>query len=408
MSLPFYIRNLRHVRAALPVLLLACVLAVPAPASAARPDRCRVSGAETLLVTRDARIYKTTRTRASGGWTDTVSVCLKRDGDRFRLSRRESDGVNESGSRAIHLRRVGRSLGYVYVREGRATRRVRARIVDLRHGLVLRDYRLGDGITVTDFEAGPSAMAWIEKQQASDENGSVHMYAGRSEIRLDGVASADLESLTARNGSVFWTDGGERRSAAFRRLRGPEGRCRPPGSTAVLTAKAVRVFKITRIERSGEKTLVYHCVRRTGKRTELSRVTFDGIYAGGNEAVLFRRVGPQFAYVLESIDTYSSKYDYDVPGPNLRFADLQTGRVVRDHKLPDNTHVTGFVARPGAMAWIQGSVTFPPYEWAVHRLAGDTDTRLDSGESLDAGSLSTDGTTIFWTDNGGLRSAPFG
>ena len=411
MSLPFYIRNMWQGSPVVLALLLAGILAVPAPAGAARPDRCKVSGAETLLVTRDARIYKTRRTRPSGAWTETVSACLKLDGARFRLSIRESDGVNESGSRALHLRRVGRRLAFVL----QGDRTARVRIVGLREGTLLRDYRLTFPVVVTDFEAQPGVMAWIQKEDPSDGGGTVHMYTAHSETLLDWVeASIDEGSLRASNGSFFWTDGGGPRSARVRRGRGAGARCRPPGWTAVLTAKDVRVFKITQIKPplegydSRRVTSVYHCVRRTGKRLLLSRYVVSGVNSLEGTAVEFvRRAGPTFAYVLKPIFDGRYVYSAPIPGPSVRIADLQTGRVVTEHQLPNRTWITGFEAREGALAWIQGRF-LDPYEWAVHVLSGDTDKVLDSGESMDARSLSSDGTSIFWMNGGERRSAPFG
>lgn len=349
MSLPVDTHSTWRGSVVLPVLLLAGILALPAPAGAARPDRCKASGSETLLVTRDARVYKTRTTQPSGAWTEIVSGCVRRTGKRFELSRLRFDGVYRRGSSAAHVRDVGHRLAFVFERvdDERAQERlgVRAssiRIVGQRSGSLLRSYRLSEQTVVTDFEAQPGAVAWIEIGVGAPK---VSLYTAHSETQLDWGMEVDPESLTMRNGSVYWR-GGNSRSVSFRTVRGPEARCRPPGSIPLIATKDVRVFRITRVTRrqAREETLVYHCVRRTGKRVELGRLIRRHYSVEGTDVRFLRRVGKQFAYVLTP--RLADSLETPFPGPSPRILDLRTGRVVQFIQLPDNQDVHGFETRP--------------------------------------------------------------
>ena len=185
-------------------------------------------------------------------------------------------------------------------------------------------------------------------------------------------------------------------------------RCKASGAETLIVTRDARIYKTTIKKRYQDETVVYHCARRTGKRFELSRLIRDQFYLYGSEATFFRRIGKRFAYVVNRIDTYASKYGYDQRGPTLRIINARTGRKVRAFELVGNSWVTGFEARPGAMAWIERNGKYLPSSWSVHVYSNRQHKELDSGQSVDPESLSTDGTSIFWVDGGERESAPFG
>ena len=200
-------------RSVVTLLLVGLALVVAAPADAAKRRPCAIRGSETVEVTDRARLYVVRRPGVSAYY-----ACLYRSERRIRL-------VAEEGHSAAHLRVSGRFLVYLVVQD---TSKVGT------HELKRLDLRSGGRVTVAGFghtQEGIDALedlvltrrgavAWIRNVWYGGEppRRSVGSYRANRHTVLDPGPNVDAGSVavTASGGRLYWTNGGEPRSARLR------------------------------------------------------------------------------------------------------------------------------------------------------------------------------------------------
>lgn len=184
--------------------------------------------------------------------------------------------------------------------------------------------------------------------------------------------------------------------------------CSLTGSKTLLQTKGARVFYRTDVKRA--TTTEYACLFARNRRFVLA--SGDSEAGGsGDTASLEALSGSWVAFVRGRFDD-STRYDPSFQGfPESAVGiNLSTGAQLAFPAVtgsPTSSAVTDLVlGRNGSFAWIGSGGA----RTEVHRLkAGQgTDTVLDSGAGIQAGSLALGGGTLYWMKGGSVFTAPLG
>ena len=196
--------------------------------------------------------------------------------------------------------------------------------------------------------------------------------------------------------------------AALAKKRHRPARCSLSGSKTLLQTKDARVFYRTDVKRG--TTTEYACMFARNKRFPLA--SGDSEAGGsGDTASLETLSGSWVAFARGHFDD-STRYDPTFQGfPESAVGiNLSTGAQLAFPAVtgsPASSTVSDLVlGKNGSFAWIGsgGGRT------EVHRLkAGEgTDTVLDPGPAIQAGSLALGGGTLYWMKGGSVFTAPLG
>lgn len=178
--------------------------------------------------------------------------------------------------------------------------------------------------------------------------------------------------------------------------------CKPRHSRTVEVNKAMRVYRIARKTKGGEKvTRTYACRLKTRRRFRLSSLTTDadGLDTG-TSAVKLQLRGRYLAYALQDVDFLRSKTGV-APAPGDKVVRLDITRKSAKKMLgqtPTDSTVTDLaLTGRGTVAWIFRSDVPPPPASFTVTLADKAGTRaLASGPDVVPGSLAISSTFVYW------------
>ena len=189
--------------------------------------------------------------------------------------------------------------------------------------------------------------------------------------------------------------------------------CGPAKDTTLLADRRARIYSPPESKPQFGEPIVYGCLVSTGHSIELSPLPRTASWRGG------RMYGPFALAVPWAAGAMTLSRGRDAHGLSVVARNLQSGEIKRclvgaGHGSPRSTGGVGSIAlkRNGSLAWaghgrvgesaeIRGK--FPPREIVACDSEGER--LLDSGPGLDLHSLSLQGSTLTWTDEGETRSA---
>jgi hypothetical protein len=255
------------------------------------------------------------------------------------------------------------------------------------------------------------AMAWMERLQTGEWKVRA-LPPSDPATELDSGPSIVAGSLAlARDGRVYWRNGGEPRSAqlageplAESRYSDPEPRgrsaCFPSRSATLAASRRIRLYE--RLSADGDTLTYLLCDLRTGRRTKIISV-FDE----PNQSFAIRHAhlaGTRAAFAGQEC------FKFGCAAPKVHVVDV-TG-AAKPRAVASGGYVYDVVLRPdGAVAWIAGETPMDPVSPARPRelrlCDADGCATLETGADIGPASLAlSSGSGLYWTRSGEARTAP--
>jgi len=186
----------------------------------------------------------------------------------------------------------------------------------------------------------------------------------------------------------------------------PAASCAPRGARVLARSAPLRVYE-TRPRSAGEPRAVLACL--AGHRGHMTLLAATRLNLHSSLA-RFELAGHVVAYLetQRGVDSGTTKLVVVDVGARRVLHAIEAGSYVDAGLIFDETVIRFLVTSRGSLAWTVAREDHrqPAVQsvWAAPREGPPA--LLDSGRSIDAGSLALAGTTLSWIDGGAQRSAP--